>query len=120
MTNTLNTPAEAIEMQYPLRVRAFEVLGNGGGGRWRGGGGIVRTIEALADCEGTVLSDRRTTAPYGLAGGGPGGGGADALRAGATSHPLPSKCRFTLGRGQALDVRTPGGGGWGMTQELAG
>jgi N-methylhydantoinase B len=113
MTNTLNTPAEAIEMQYPLRVRAFEVLGNGGGGRWRGGGGIVRTIEALADCEGTVLSDRRTTAPYGLAGGGPGGGGADALRAGATSHPLPSKCRFTLRPGQVLDIRTPGGGGWG-------
>ena len=70
MTNTLNTPAEAIEMQYPLRVRRFErATGTGGAGAHRGGDGTVRELEALADCEGTILSDRRTTRPYGLAGG---------------------------------------------------
>src|SRR5438093_3661731 len=71
MTNTLNTPAEAIEVQYPLRVRRFErAAGSGGAGRFRGGDGIVRELEALAACDGTILSDRRTSRPCGLSGGG--------------------------------------------------
>ena len=70
MTNTLNTPTEALELQYPLRVRRFESApGTGGTGDHRGGDGIIREIEALEPCEGTVLTDRRTTQPYGLAGG---------------------------------------------------
>ena len=70
MTNTLNTPAEAIEMQYPLRVRRFErATGSGGAGKHRGGDGIVRELEALTPAEGTVITDRRISRPYGLSGG---------------------------------------------------
>src|SRR5262249_43781358 len=79
MTNTLNTPAEAIELQYPLRIRRFERAPNTGGhGKFTGGDGIIREIEALEDCEGTILSDRRLTRPYGL-------GGAEPADAGKTS-----------------------------------
>jgi N-methylhydantoinase B len=113
MTNTLNTPAEAIEMQYPLRVRAFEACDNGGAGTCRGGGGIVRRVEALADCEGTLLADRRVTSPFGLQGGAPGRAGADAVVRAEGPEVLRGKSRFTLRRGDVLEVRTPGGGGWG-------
>ena len=76
MTNTLNTPAEAIEMQYPLRIRRFERCArSGGNGRYRGGDGIIREVEALAACEGTILSDRRLSRPYGLSGGAAGRSG---------------------------------------------
>jgi N-methylhydantoinase B len=113
MTNTLNTPAEAIEMQYPLRVRAFESTDNGGSGRYRGGGGIVRRIEALADCEGTLLGDRRANPPYGLAGGSPGGRAADSLITSDVAGSAPAQRRIKLRPGDVLEVRTPGGGGWG-------
>jgi len=115
MTNTLNTPAEALEMQFPLRVRRFErAVGTGGSGRLRGGDGAVREIEALEACEGTVLSDRRASGPYGLAGGAPGATGCNAiLRRGSGSEPLAGKVRFTLRKGDILRIQTPGGGGWG-------
>ena len=111
MTNTLNTPAEALELQYPLRVRKFErACGTGGAGKYRGGDGVVRWIEALADCEGTVLAERRQSHPYGLA------GGNNATRADdridGTSQNT-GKFRFSLKRGDTLTIRTPGGGGWG-------
>src|SRR4051812_17472613 len=115
MTNTLNTPAEAIELQYPLRVRRFErATATGGAGRHRGGDGTVRELEALADCEGTILSDRRTTRPYGLAGGSPGEAGANAIvSADRTEVPLPGKGQVRLKAGDMLIVRTPGGGAVG-------
>jgi N-methylhydantoinase B len=114
MTNTLNTPAEAIELQYPLRVRRFErAAGSGGGGGWRGGDGIVRELEALADCEGTILSDRRVSRPYGLNGGEAGAAGRNELVRQGGSELLAGKCRFTMNRGDVLRVITPGGGGWG-------
>ena len=115
MTNTLNTPAEALEMQYPLRVRRFERATNtGGAGRRRGGDGIVREIEALADCEGTLLTDRRLSRPYGLAGGEAAVPGANCVvSAEGSVRPLPAKARFTLARGHLLRIQTPGGGGWG-------
>src|SRR5204862_148476 len=70
MTNTLNTPAEAIELQYPLRIRRLErSLNSGGRGRFHGGDGIVREIEALEPCQGTVMTDRRVGRPYALQGG---------------------------------------------------
>ena len=73
MTNTLNTPAEAIEYAYPLRVTRYELRrGSGGAGRWRGGDGVYREIELLADAAVTILSERRRHAPWGLAGGKPG------------------------------------------------
>ncbi len=113
MTNTLNTPAEAIEMQYPLRVRAFEVYRNGGVGARAGGHGIRRSLEALADCEGTILGDRRVNRPYGLNGGGPGGIGQNLHVADGPPTQLPGKCRVALRPGDRLEIRTPGGGGWG-------
>ena len=113
MTNTLNTPAEALELQYPLRVRRFErAARTGGAGQHVGGDGIVREIEALDDCSGTILSDRRTIAPYGLDGGASASCGVNTLL-----HPhattLAGKAKFELKRGQRLRIQTPGGGGWG-------
>jgi N-methylhydantoinase B len=113
MTNTLNTPAEAIELQYPLRVRRFErAMGSGGNGKHRGGDGIIREIEALAPCEGTILSDRRTTRPYPLAGGTPAAAGANEI---LNRGNLPGKSKFTLHAGDVIQITTPGGGGWGTS-----
>jgi N-methylhydantoinase B len=116
MTNTLNTPAEAIELQYPLRVRRFERDARSGGtGEFTGGDGIVREIEALAPLEGTILSDRRVTRPYGLAGGNAADPGENWVILPDQSREmlLPGKARFALQPGQRLRIRTPGGGGWG-------
>ena len=115
MTNTLNTPAEALELQYPLRVRRFERdLGSGGGGQHRGGDGVVREIEALVPVDGTVLTDRRITRPYALAGGSPGDAGENwVVVPGDRDYVVPGKARFTLAPGDRLRILTPGGGGWG-------
>jgi N-methylhydantoinase B len=117
MTNTLNTPAEAIEMQYPLRVLRFErARGTGGAGTHRGGDGILRELRALADCEGTILADRRTTQPYGLAGAAPGASASDQIVDGpATTRRIAGKSVFKLRAGETLSIRTPGGGGWTQT-----
>jgi N-methylhydantoinase B len=118
MTNTLNTPAEALEMQYPLRVRRFSrARSTGGGGASAGGDGIVREIEALADCEGTILTDRRKSHPYGLNSGRPGAKGQNAIiSTDGTEQLLPGKTQFTLRKGQVLRIQTPGGGGWGSAR----
>jgi N-methylhydantoinase B len=118
MTNTLNTPAEALEMQYPLRVRRFSrALSTGGHGSSAGGDGIIREIEALADCEGTVLTDRRQSRPYGLHGGEPGEAGRNMIvDPDGSEHPLPGKMQFKLRKGQTLRIQTPGGGGWGAAK----
>ncbi|HEY8748963.1 MAG TPA: hydantoinase B/oxoprolinase family protein [Tepidisphaeraceae bacterium] len=115
MTNTLNTPAEALEMQYPLRVRKFErAAGSGGAGRFRGGDGVLREIEALADCEGTVLSDRRVSSPYGLGGGAAGMVGRNSIiGVDGSERAISGKARFVLKAGERLRIRTPGGGGFG-------
>jgi len=117
MTNTLNTPAEALELQYPLRVRGFErAAGTGGRGRFCGGDGILREIEVLADCEGTILSDRRQSQPYGLAGGRAAQPGQNSIcNSDCSLQSLAGKTRFTLQSGQLLRIRTPGGGGWGAS-----
>jgi N-methylhydantoinase B len=117
MTNTLSTPAEALEMQYPLRVRRFErATGTGGRGAHRGGEGIIREIEALAPAEGTILSDRRLSRPYGLRGGEAAPAGVNAI---LLSHgretKLPGKCNVSLQNGDVLRIVTPGGGGWGAS-----
>lgn len=125
MTNTLNTPAEAIEMQYPLRVRRFErVLDSGGAGRFRGGDGIIREIEItghmpgtmLAIASGTILSTRRASCPYGLAGGEKGrAGGNWIIRADGHEESLPGMTKFELIAGDVIRIVTPGGGGWGKS-----
>jgi N-methylhydantoinase B len=116
MTNTLNTPAEALEMQYPLRVCRFErATSTGGIGSHLGGDGILRELEALADCEGTILSDRRISRPYGLLEGEPATAGTNSiLTPGGSKTSLAGKARFTLRPGQILQIQTPGGGGHGI------
>jgi N-methylhydantoinase B len=110
MTNTRNTPIEALETRHPVRVRRYEVRrGSGGAGRRRGGDGVVREIELLEDAVATLLTERRRHAPWGLAGGCPGAAGKN-LRNG---EPLPGKASLELRAGDRLTVMTPGGGGWG-------
>jgi N-methylhydantoinase B len=117
MTNTLNTPAEAIEMQYPLRVRRFgRAAETGGAGRFRGGDGILRAVEALEDCEGTLLASGMGRAPYGLAGGQKAAAGeawVHVAEAGDERHWRSGMVRLVMRKGDVLHVRTPGGGGWG-------
>jgi N-methylhydantoinase B len=114
MTNSLNTPVEVLEINYPVRVRRYGLRrGSGGTGKWRGGNGIVREIEMLADARVSLLSDRRTIAPYGLAGGGSGAAGRNELIVHGRRKRLPSKCSLQAPAGAVIRVETPGGGGWG-------
>lgn len=114
MTNTLNTPIEALEYAYPLRVRRYGLRrGSGGAGRFRGGDGLVREIEFLADGEATVLSERRVRGPYGLAGGGPGEPGRNVLVRKGREKRMPGKFHIGIKKGDRLRIETPGGGGFG-------
>ena len=114
MTNSLNTPIEALERALPLRVVRYGYRrGSGGAGRRPGGDGIVRELEALAPIEGTLLADRRQTGPWGLAGGEAGRPGRDTILRGGKAEPLAAKGRFDLAPGDRVRVETPGGGGWG-------
>ena len=115
MTNSLNTPAEALEYAYPLRVRRYSLRpGSGGAGKHRGGDGIIREIEVLTDCEVTLLSDRRTRGPWGLAGGEAGSPGkASMIRNDGSIEQMPGKFSTRLRKGERIRIETPGGGGWG-------
>jgi N-methylhydantoinase B len=115
MTNSLNTPAEALEYSYPFRVTKYALRSDSGGeGFHRGGDGIIREIEVLADATVTMLSDRRKTRPYGLAGGDDGApGSATIMRSDGSSEILPGKTSTRLRRGEKIRIETPGGGGWG-------
>ena len=115
MTNSLNTPAEALEYSYPFRVTRYSLReGSGGAGLHKGGEGIVREFELLTDATVTLLSDRRKTHPCGLKGGGEGAAGrAEIVRTDGSFEVLPGKCSVQVGRGERVRVETPGGGGWG-------
>jgi N-methylhydantoinase B len=114
MTNTLNTPVEALEHAYPLRVRQSRLRdGSGGRGRQPGGDGIVRELEFLADARLTLLSERRRFSPYGLQGGQPGRPGRNLLQQRGRWRALPGKCSLLVRSGDRLRLETPGGGGWG-------
>ena len=115
MTNTLNTPAEALEYAYPLRVQAYRLrAGSGGAGHHRGGDGLVREVALDVPATITLLSERRQRGAPGLAGGAPGTPGVNAVRhADGSSERLPGKCERHLAAGDLLVVETPGGGGWG-------
>jgi N-methylhydantoinase B len=117
MTNSLNTPAEALEYAYPLRVRRYSLRpGSGGKGKHRGGDGIVREIEVLADSDVTLLADRRQSRPYGLQGGEAGAAGrTEVLRQDGTSQQLAGKASVRLKAGERIRVETPGGGAWGVS-----
>ncbi len=116
MTNTRNTPVEALEQSTPLRVIETRVRrGSGGRGRWRGGDGVVRTLELTAPARVTVISERRRRGPYGRAGGAEGSAGRNVLRerAGLRPRRQPGKFQVDLPAGAVLTVATPGGGGFG-------
>ena len=115
MTNSLNTPAEALEYAYPLRIRRYSLRNEGGGpGQYAGGRGIVREIEVLANSQVTFLAERRTHAPYGLSGGENGGPGkAQVIRQDGSVEELPGKFNIRLRPGERIRIETPGGGGWG-------
>ena len=119
MTNSLNTPAEALEYAYPLRVRRYSMRqGSGGNGLHRGGDGIVREIELLSPCEVTLLSERRKYSPWGLADGEPAQlGKARVIRHGGLIEEMPGKFSTRLEAGDRIRIETPGGGGWGRADK---
>ena len=129
MTNTLNTPAEALEYAYPLRVTRYELRrGSGGAGALRGGDGLYREVELLADATVTILSERRRHAPYGLAGGAPGVVGenrrlvasdvpGNSQAPGTWRSSLPGKTTFAARAGERIGIATPGGGGYGASEQ---
>jgi len=115
MTNSLNTPAEALEYAYPLRVRSYSLRSNSAGdGKFRGGDGIIREIEVLTECEVTLLADRRGRGPWGLNGGAEGAAGkATVVRHDGSLESRPGKFSTRLRKGERIRLETPGAGGWG-------
>jgi 5-oxoprolinase (ATP-hydrolysing) len=113
MTNTRITDPEVLEARFPVRVLEFSIRrGSGGEGRWRGGDGLVREIEFLAPLELSILSDRRSTLPFGLEGGGPGAAGQNLL----DGQRLGGRAQVSVGPGARLRIETPGGGGYGSAE----
>jgi N-methylhydantoinase B len=118
MTNSLNTPAEALEYAYPLRVRAYRLRrGSGGRGRTRGGDGVVREIETLTPARMSLLADRRARAPYGLAGGEDGKPGRDRILRQGRARRIDAKGSWELRPGDRVRIETPGGGGHGKRSD---
>jgi len=117
MSNTLNTPIEALEREFPLRVVRYALRpGSGGAGRTRGGDGVVRELQALREMSFSLIGERRRHAPPGAAGGAPGAPGRDEL----DGRALPGKATGTLRPGQRLRIETPGGGGFGPMEPGVG
>ncbi|MBN1993864.1 MAG: hydantoinase B/oxoprolinase family protein [Anaerolineae bacterium] len=117
MTNTLNTPIEALEYAYPFRVRRYEIRrGSGGAGRQPGGNGLRREVELLHPAQITLLTERRDLAPYGLAGGKAGRPGRNLLLRNGQVSALPGKTTLAGKRGDVLRIETPGGGGYGQPE----
>jgi N-methylhydantoinase B len=115
MTNTRNTPIEAFERHYPMRVREYALrTGSGGEGAERGGDGLIRSVEMLVPAEVTLMTERRTLAPGGVAGGAPGARGMNRLTTPEGETVLPAKCTVSCDAGTIITVETPGGGGWGI------
>ena len=114
MTNSLNTPAEALEYAYPLRVREYRLRkGSGGAGKRRGGDGVVREIETLVPSRMSLLADRRIRGSYGLAGGADGRPGVDLIIRENRKRRISAKSSHELKAGDRIRIETPGGGGWG-------
>ena len=117
MTNSWNSPVEAFEHEYPVRVKSYRVRrGSGGPGLHRGGDGIAREFEFLESAEVTILSDRRERGPWGLAGGGEGSPGRNALVREGQETAVSAKVRLEVEKGDVLRIESPGGGGWGREE----
>jgi N-methylhydantoinase B len=116
MTNSLNTPAEALEYAYPLRVREYRLRkGSGGIGKQRGGDGVVREIETLVPARMSLLADRRKRQPYGLSGGADGAAGVNVIIRYKRTQKIAAKGSHELKAGDRIRMETPGGGGWGKS-----
>ncbi len=114
MTNTLNTPVEALEYSFPFLVTEYSIRKNSGGdGKFKGGNGMVREIKLLADAEVSVLSERRLLQPYGLCGGKPGKCGKNIIISGKGRKEMPGKFHTELKENDIIRIETPGGGGYG-------
>jgi N-methylhydantoinase B/oxoprolinase/acetone carboxylase alpha subunit len=110
MSNTLATPVEALELEYPLRVERWELrLGSGGAGKRRGGDGVVRELRVLEDCRLSLVTERRARAPRGERGGADGEPGRNLVN----GEEVPAKATVELRAGDVVRVETPGGGGHG-------
>ena len=115
MTNSWNTPVEAFEHQYPVRIRKYQIrTRSGGDGKQEGGNGIVRSFEFLASADVTILSSRRAKGPYGLGGGMPGKPGRNTLIRKGRKTALAAMARVTVHNGDLLEIESPGGGGFGV------
>jgi N-methylhydantoinase B len=118
MTNSMNTPIEALEYAYPFRVKKYAYRrGSGGTGKYSGGDGLIREIELLTPAQVTLLSERRRFHPYGLSGGNPGANGRTTLEANGNARELPGKCTVYVDSGTLVRIESPGGGGWGRPVE---
>ncbi len=119
MTNTLNTPIEALEFEYPLMITKYSIRKNSGGeGLYKGGDGIVREFLFLNDAEVTIISERRKIAPYGLFGGNSGETGRNIHIKENKEEILPGKCHLTVKKGEKIRIETPGGGGFEKLQDV--
>jgi N-methylhydantoinase B len=117
MTNTLNTPIEALEAYYPVRITEYRIrTGSGGRGRFNGGDGVVRELECLTESNVSLLTERRKLQPYGLAGGGSGATGINYLVRQGRRVRLAGKCNVNLEPGDRIRIETSGGGAWGRLQ----
>ena len=117
MTNTLNTPVEALEHDYPIRIERYAIRENSGGkGKYRGGNGLIREYTFLEACTVTILSERRKISPYGLFGGESGKRGENLLIKGENKIFLPGKINLQVKKGDRIIIMTPGGGGWGKME----
>jgi N-methylhydantoinase B len=114
MSNSLNTPIEALEHTYPFRIVRYEIRrGSGGTGLHRGGDGLRRDLQILAPARVALLSERRTVGPAGARGGADGARGENVLIRAGVDEPLPGKATFDVLPGDVVSIRSPGGGGWG-------
>lgn len=116
MTNTENTPVEVLERSYAMRVRAVRLWASGGSGSAAGGDGVEREVELLESATVSLITERRASQPWGLAGGAPGARGENWLLRGgdeSAAERLPDKCTIRVESGDVIRMRTPGGGGWG-------
>jgi N-methylhydantoinase B len=112
MSNTRNTPIESLERAYPIVIDRYAIRrGTGGSGLHRGGDGVIRAYRVLAPCTVTLLTERRARAPRGAAGGADGAKGENRLN----DAPVPAKCHRMLAPGDVVELRTPGGGGYGVS-----
>jgi len=119
MTNTLNTPVESLEHNYPFRISQYKIRPRSGGkGRHKGGHGIIRDYEFFQPATVSILSDRRKQAPYGLKGGKKGQVGQNTLISKGRKHKLPSKTTINVSSGDIVSIHTPGGGGYGRERSL--